>query len=67
MIELHIGGMNCQHCVKAVTDALSAVAGVERVESVDLESGRALVAGDVDPRALVAAVSAAGYQASLVS
>ena len=65
MIELQIGGMNCRHCAKAVSDALAAVAGVEGVESVDLDSGRARIVGDVDPQALVAAVIAAGYQASL--
>jgi copper chaperone len=67
MIELKVSGMNCQHCVRAVRDALDAVDGVVRVETVDQESGRALVDGQVDPQALVAAVKAAGYGADLVA
>lgn len=63
MIELQISGMNCQHCVKSVTEALSAVAGVERVVAVDLETGTARVEGDADAQALVRAVEEAGYQA----
>ncbi|MEA3273883.1 MAG: heavy metal-associated domain-containing protein [Pseudomonadota bacterium] len=65
MIELKITGMSCQHCVKAVTDALSNVSGVTRVVAVDLDSGRATVEGDVDPQALAEAVKEAGYQAAL--
>lgn len=63
MIELEIKGMSCQHCVKAVTDALSKVSGVARVVTVDLDAGRATVEGDVDPQALAAAVKEAGYEA----
>jgi len=63
MIELNVRGMTCQHCVKAVTEALAAVPGVRRVVSVELAAGRALVEGEVDPEALVAAVREAGYEA----
>jgi copper chaperone len=66
MIELKITGMNCQHCVGAVKEALEGVAGVARIETLELESGLALVEGQVDPQALVAAVQAAGYGADLV-
>ncbi|AFL76374.1 CopZ family metallochaperone [Thiocystis violascens] len=63
-IELKISGMSCQHCVKAVTEAIQAVPGVESVE-VDLARGVARVAGpaDADANALIAAVIAAGYGA----
>ena len=44
IIELNISGMNCQHCVKAVTEAIRSVPGVESVE-VDLARGLARVAG----------------------
>jgi copper chaperone len=30
--EIRIGGMSCQHCVKAVDQALRGLEGVERVE-----------------------------------
>ena len=63
MIQLQITGMSCQHCVKAVGDALAAVAGVTAVESVDLESGVALVQGDAAIDDLIAAVKQAGYEA----
>ena len=63
MIDLTIKGMSCQHCVKAVREALAAVPGVNRVTSVDLESGRASVEGEVEPRVLIAAVKEAGYEA----
>jgi copper chaperone len=66
MIELKITGMNCAHCVRAVQDVLTAVPGVARVESVELESGRALVEGEADAAALVAAVKEAGYKAETV-
>lgn len=67
MIELHITGMTCQHCVRAVREALAAVPGVARVAEVDLGSGRASVEGDADPEALIAAIKAEGYTATLSS
>ena len=65
MTTIHIQGMSCAHCVKAVEQALSKVAGVSRVESVDLETGVAHVAGDAAPEALTAAVEDEGYSASV--
>ena len=67
MIELKVTGMSCQHCVEAVTDALSAVPGVAAVESVTLEGGQVLVRGDASAAALIAAVRQAGYAAEAVS
>jgi copper chaperone CopZ len=54
--------MTCATCVRVVTSALSRVPGVGSVE-VDLDSGRAVVAGTVGSDALVAAVGKAGYDA----
>lgn len=65
MIELNVEGMSCMHCVKAVTEALSAVPGVTAVQDVDLEQGLARVDGSPEPEALVAAVKEAGYQAEV--
>ncbi|TVQ85993.1 MAG: cation transporter [Chromatiaceae bacterium] len=65
MVELKIEGMSCMHCVKAVTEALSAVPGVTTVRGVDLEHGTAAVDGAPEPAALVAALQAAGYQAEV--
>ena len=57
-----VTGMTCGHCVKAVTEEVSALPGVTDVD-VDLESGRVTVTADTDPdaAALAAAVDEAGY------
>ena len=57
-----VTGMTCGHCVQAVTDEVSAIAGVEQVE-VDLASGRLTVvsAGELDRRTVEEAVDEAGY------
>ncbi len=63
MIQLEVKGMSCQHCIKAVTDALAAVAGVSTVHSVDLDTGRAVIQGSASVDSLIAAVKQAGYEA----
>ncbi len=57
-----VTGMTCGHCVKAVTEEVSAIEGVEGVE-VDLESGRVTVTATADPtrEQMAAAVDEAGY------
>lgn len=55
-----VQGMTCGHCVKAVTEEIQGVAGVESVE-VTLEPGAAVVVGAADPEAVKAAVVEAGY------
>ncbi|MEJ2216866.1 MAG: cation transporter [Gemmatimonadota bacterium] len=64
MTNLKVEGMTCHHCVMAVTKALESVAGVTKAE-VDLERGRAVVDGDADVQAMIAAVQEEGYQASV--
>ena len=67
--KLKVGGMTCQHCVKAVTDALESQEGVERAE-VDLQAGRATVHYDatkVTPQVLAGVVSDEGYVAEEVA
>jgi copper chaperone len=63
MVELEIQGMSCMHCVKAVTDALRSVPGVEGTPEVSLEDATATVWGKPDPDALVDTLAEAGYQA----
>lgn len=61
---LRIEGMSCQHCQKAVTDALKQVAGVESVD-VNLDSGTATVRFDpsrASEEAMREAVAEAGYE-----
>ena len=54
--------MTCQHCVKAVTDALWKVPGVTHV-TVSLETGQATVEGTATWEALVSTVKEEGYGA----
>ncbi|KVU95693.1 copper-transporting ATPase [Burkholderia ubonensis] len=67
-IELDIGGMTCASCAGRVEKALANVPGVTRA-SVNLATERATVHGaaPLDPAALIAAVTAAGYRASRVA
>lgn len=61
---LKVTGMTCGHCVMSVTKALQGVPGVEKAD-VNLEKGEALVHGDADLQAMLAAVKQAGYAAAL--
>ena len=65
-LRLSIGGMACAGCVAAVEEAIQAIDGVESV-SVSLGERTALVSGDVDPKALVSGIVAAGYEAAVLS
>jgi copper chaperone len=63
---INVDGMSCGGCVKNVTGALQAVAGVAQVE-VSLEEKRASI--EFDPSqttrdALMAAIEDAGFDAS---
>jgi copper chaperone len=63
MTKLKITGMTCHHCVKAVTEALGQVEGVDKVIEVSLEQGEAVVSGNPEAAALISAVAEAGYEA----
>ena len=60
---IQVKGMTCGHCVSAVTEEISKVAGVTGVD-VDLESGNVTIASEapVDAGAVNAAVDEAGYE-----
>ncbi|WP_407538296.1 heavy-metal-associated domain-containing protein [Deinococcus radiomollis] len=62
--ELNITGMTCGHCQTAVTKALRTVPGVQNAQ-VDLQTGRAIVEGQPDLQALLAAVREEGYTAQV--
>lgn len=63
-IELTVDGMTCDHCVRAVSEAIGGVAGVTGA-SVDLDAGAATVAGaNVDVAAVIAAIAEEGYEAA---
>lgn len=63
MKKIKIRGMTCQHCVAAVTKALSSIEGIDNV-SVDLESGEATFEENipVDPRIIREKIEDEGYE-----
>jgi len=64
-VRLEVRGMSCGNCSAAVTRALEAIPGVKRAK-VTLDPGRAEVKGkSLDPAALVRAVEAAGFEATV--
>jgi copper chaperone len=65
-INLKITGMSCEHCVRAATKALEGVPGVQSAE-VTLSPGSAVVHGEADVAALIAAVQEEGYEAEVQS
>lgn len=66
MTKLKIQGMTCGHCEQAVSKALAQVPGVTRVVEVSRERELAIVEGDAQPQALVAAVIEEGYSTEVV-
>ncbi|WP_219093818.1 heavy metal translocating P-type ATPase [Pseudomonas sp. UMAB-40] len=65
-LELSLDGMTCASCVGRVERALAKVPGVKSV-SVNLANERAHLEllGHIDPQTLIAAVTKAGYSASV--
>jgi Cu+-exporting ATPase len=64
--EFAVVGMHCAGCVQSVTRAVSRVSGVKSVD-VSLEKNLATVdfdAAAVEPAAIVAAIEAAGFEAT---
>ncbi len=63
MPTVKVNGMTCQHCVMAVTKALSAIDGVTNVK-VDLEAGTATYdeSGPIDAAVVRSAIEEAGYE-----
>lgn len=57
--------MTCDHCVGAVTGALSKVPGVEPVVELSRARNEAIIGGQPDAGLLVAAVRAEGYEAEV--
>ena len=63
--KLKISGMSCQHCVKTVKDALTALDGVQSAK-VNLRKGEAVVRFNelyINPVNLRDAITQAGFEA----
>ena len=60
---VHVLGMSCDHCVRAVREELTRIDGVSDVD-VDLASGRVAITSDgpLEGDAIRAAVEEAGYE-----
>jgi len=65
-VDLKVEGMMCKMCAARVQKALEGVSGVVKAE-IDLEGKGAKVTAkeNVDKKALVDAIAAAGYKAEL--
>ncbi len=65
--KLAVSGMTCASCVGHVTQTLQRTPGVDSAR-VNLATERATIdhASSLEPRALIAAVEAAGYGATLL-
>ena len=64
VLQIPVAGMTCEHCVRTVSQALTAVPGVESAR-VDLAAARAEVEVDpsrIDPGAIRKAIESAGYR-----
>jgi copper chaperone len=65
-LTYRVDGMNCNHCVVAVSGEVGQVAGVTDVD-VDLDTKLVRVTGaSLDDAAVVAAIDEAGYDAEPV-
>ncbi len=62
-LTLRVRGMSCQHCVRAVEEAVQAVAAGARV-AVDLDRGLVTVetADGLDRERIARAIEEAGYE-----
>jgi len=69
-LELRVAGMTCNNCARHVTEAIQSVPGVQSA-MVDLATQRASVrltaAEHSNTSQIIAAISAAGYQATAIS
>lgn len=62
MLELNVEGMTCDHCARAVREAVRSVAP-EAAVAIDLARGAVQVAGDALPvERVIAAIEEEGYK-----
>ena len=60
--QFHVPGVSCAHCVHAVTQEVSALTGVERVQvALDTKTVTVEHAENVPTASIIAAIQEAGY------
>jgi copper chaperone len=60
MLEFNVEGMSCQHCVKAVTNAVHEIDPAAGV-AIDLPQGKVSIDSAKEASALKEAITQAGY------
>ncbi len=60
VLDLAVGGMTCEHCVRAIKEAVGTLPGVSDV-LVDLAGGHVRVTGEPNPASVREAIEAEGY------
>ncbi len=63
-IRFSVQGMKCGGCAARAKAAVAALPGVQRAE-FDEKTGSGVVQGDADPQAVVRALAALGYTATV--
>jgi len=64
--QFYISGLKCDGCISKSKAQLEKVTGYKSSE-FDLKAGEMKVVGDVDPQAVIAAITEAGYNAVVKS
>jgi mercuric reductase len=65
-ITLRISGMTCEHCVRAVENALNAIPGIAARVSLEEKLARIEAESGIDIERLVQAIEEEGYSAAPV-
>ncbi|WP_225752638.1 cation-translocating P-type ATPase [Actinotalea sp. Marseille-Q4924] len=66
VLDLAVGGMTCASCVARVEKKIGKIPGAEAVVNLATETARVELTDDVDTGAVVKAVEAAGYTATVL-
>ncbi len=65
-IRLKVSGMKCNGCEARAKEAVAKLPGCEEA-SFDHKTGTGIVRGALDPKAVIEALAAVGYKASVES
>ena len=60
-ITYNVPDISCDHCKQAIERGVSQLQGVASVD-VDIDAKTVTITGDLDERAIVAAIDEAGYE-----